>query len=193
MTMNFSQAHGDHLQPDEPDHGLTAFAQRVFDQIDGAYSKKGHGMHGKDADLDPGGQLVVKSIVVLDPVKRKNLLVRAMVHQYASICAPEDENGDDERTSAMNEFATDIVCDEMRYNGNWTGSDYWSFHHDTIIECECTADEVEENAFEGVAERLVAAIHANQEVSDFIKSMADMANEISALHSMTDEQLGVKR
>jgi len=56
------------------------------------YGKRGHGMNGKDADLDRIGQCCVTSLVTVDPIGATDMRVDIHLHLYASICAPSGEN-----------------------------------------------------------------------------------------------------
>jgi hypothetical protein len=77
----------------------------------------GHGLCGKDADLDPGGQIKVKGTFLILDHKPPYAVIRLSV--YANICRPEDEE--------QAEIADELVFDENSYPGEWTGSDYWCF------------------------------------------------------------------
>ena len=56
------------------------------------YGKPGHGMNGKNADLDPVGQCLVKSLETVDSVDAKNMKVLIHLHIYATVCAPSGES-----------------------------------------------------------------------------------------------------
>ena len=49
---------------------LIEFGRKVFEKAVSHYGRPQHGLNGKDADLDSGGQIVVKEVQVLDEVKR---------------------------------------------------------------------------------------------------------------------------
>ena len=55
------------------------------------YGRRGHGMNGKDADLDRIGQCLVTELVTEDPVGASSMRVAIEMRLYASICAPSHE------------------------------------------------------------------------------------------------------
>jgi len=55
------------------------------------YGKRGHGMNGKDADLDRIGQCLVRSLTTIPTEDPANHKVRINLRLYASICAPTGE------------------------------------------------------------------------------------------------------
>lgn len=55
------------------------------------YGKVGHGMNGKDADLDRIGQCLVKSLETIDEVGAANMEVLIHLRLYATVCAPSYE------------------------------------------------------------------------------------------------------
>lgn len=191
--MNFARAHGDYLEPHEESQAqqLHEFSEAVLAALNKGWVRAGHGMNGKNADLDPGGQLTIEHIEVLDLVKRDNLVVRATIKQYANICAPTDDN--DKREKALQQNAEFIVCECTAYSGEWTGEDYWCFHRNGTVEIECTVDEMEENKAADIAERLAKAIMANPEVKAFEERMIELYREVDALHKLTNKQLGITR
>jgi hypothetical protein len=52
------------------------------------YGKRGHGMNGKDADLERIGQCVVNQLVTEDPIGSDDLRIAIHLRLYACICAP---------------------------------------------------------------------------------------------------------
>jgi len=58
------------------------------------YGKRGHGMNGKDADLDRIGQCCVTSLETVDPIGATDMRVDIHLRLYASICAPSAEGID---------------------------------------------------------------------------------------------------
>lgn len=98
------------------------------------YGKAGHGMNGKDADLDRCGQCLVKELITVDPIGAENLRIDIVLRLYATICAPSydsldyyqdkvteeqkkdlaeigiDINNDDQYLEYLREQATGIVC-----------------------------------------------------------------------------------
>lgn len=55
------------------------------------YGKRGHGMNGRDADLDRIGQCLVTELVTEDPVGADTMRVAINLRLYASICAPSHD------------------------------------------------------------------------------------------------------
>jgi len=142
------------------------------------YGRRQHGLCGKDADLDEGGQIVIKSLEVVDPLRAENLRLDAEVYCYANICEPDDPE--------RRETAEEIVCTWNDYPGEWTGSDYWTFHHWAKVSVDVTVDEVDEAEgiaaeciFDIVAERLHTAITKHPEVIAFQSSMCALRAAIA--------------
>lgn len=148
------------------------------------FGRRQHGLNGKDADLDNGGQCVVRGLYVYED--KTGLRLGANLNLYANVCEPTDDD-DSRKDKYMKEIATEIVCDETRYDGEWTGSDYWSFHINIEASCHITEAEYDDDGrsqkmLERIAERLVKAINANPEVPAFEKAMCDLNNAINELH-----------
>lgn len=55
------------------------------------YGKRGHGMNGKDADLDRIGQCLVTELATEDPVGAATMRVAIHLRLYVSICAPSHD------------------------------------------------------------------------------------------------------
>lgn len=159
------------------------------------YGKPGHGMNGKDADLDRGGQCLLKSLVTQDPVGAKKMRVQINLHLYANVCEPyveqndgeSDEDYDARRSSAM-DVATEIVSDEQRYDGEWTGSDYWSFRTDVTLYVPLSLDEYEwieagrEKTLARIAARISRAIcKGSKEIKEFETAMAALSDAIDKI------------
>jgi hypothetical protein len=58
------------------------------------WGKPGHGMNGKDADLDRIGQCLVTSLETVDPIGAKEMRVDIHLRLYASVCAPSYDSID---------------------------------------------------------------------------------------------------
>jgi hypothetical protein len=58
------------------------------------WGKRGHGMNGKDADLDRVGQCLVTSLETVDPIGAKEMRVDIHLRLYASICCPSYDSID---------------------------------------------------------------------------------------------------
>jgi hypothetical protein len=136
-----------------------------------------HGLCGKDADLDPGGQInIIDAMLILD---HEPVYALVKMNVYANICCPDEEK--------RAEIAGEIVCDETRYPGEWTGSDYWTFkisddryweikidcpHIDSLETDHTTLDKV------ALANFCNDEIFKNQEIVKFQKAMADLSKMI---------------
>ena len=177
--------------PDDPP------AQTIADKLcDGTiligYGKRGHGMNGKDSDLDYGGQQLVKSLEVVDPTGADTMKVDINLHLYASICEPVLETEDEAKQEAATESAEFLVCDESRYNGEWTGSDYWQFHDDVTTSVPLSLDEYEsiedgdDEALDGVAQRIAKECASNAEVTAFESAMANLSKAVDEIHKHYD-------
>jgi len=84
-----------------------------------AMGKRGHGLCGKDADLDYGGQ-----IKVLEAWWFESGSIEASLSVYASIVPNEQgDNETDEDYEAYTNVCQECVCG-VGYSGYWDG-DYW--------------------------------------------------------------------
>lgn len=159
------------------------------------YGRAGHGMNGKDADLDSCGQCLVKQLVTVDPLHADKMRIDIHLHLYANVCEPyvEQKDGETEeayetRREKLMEVATEIVCGEVRYNGEWTGSDYWCFKTDAVLSVPLSVQEYEwiesghDKILKRVANRICKAIYkGNDETRTFEKSMKYMNKAIDSL------------
>ena len=149
-----------------------------------ALGRRGHGLCGKDADLDPGGQIrVISATLYLDRDIPEAIVE---VEVYANICCPVD----DERA----EIAEAYVMDETSYHGEWTGSDYWCFSLDDPFNCgnikalnikfpdiDPLVDESEINK-NYLAQKAYDAIFGDAEIRDFRLNMADLLKMIDEIN-----------
>ena len=82
----------DYREPDYDDSPSQYINEKLCDgTVLIGYGKRGHGMNGKDADLDRIGQCLVTSLVTIDPTGSKDLRIDINLRLYASICAPSAE------------------------------------------------------------------------------------------------------
>ena len=150
----------------------------------------GHGLAGKNADLDPGGQVrVLSAWVELD---RPVPIAVAKISAYANICCPEEAD--------RAETAEFIVCDETRWDGEWTGSDYWTFgtgELDIRIELpwldplEDIGDNVDREwvsapCLSRIVHALYSAIFQDDEIKTFRSAMAELSARIDAIEPIED-------
>ncbi|MBI9082702.1 MAG: hypothetical protein JEZ11_03835 [Desulfobacterales bacterium] len=144
------------------------------------FGRVGHGLCGKDADLDPGGQIKVVSACYFDAGETWRAEARLQV--YANICSPEGEE--------EGEIAESIIMDENQYHGEWTGSDYWCFSMRSplissndvhVVSVNFPIDLDNEPTPDAVAQLLSDAIWSDPEIKAFQASMADLSRAIDAI------------
>ena len=87
---------------DPPPVGHLLFQDRAII----GHGKRGHGMNGKDADLDLHGQCIIQSIDVVDPTKGE-LHLSVGLGLYASVGIPELEMRDGETDALAETFQQD--------------------------------------------------------------------------------------
>jgi hypothetical protein len=87
----------DTRQPEDSAPNQTINAKLCDGTILIGYGKPGHGMNGKDADLDRIGQCLVTSLETVDPIGADNLRVDINLRLYVSICAPSYDGIDFEK------------------------------------------------------------------------------------------------
>lgn len=159
------------------------------------YGKPGHGMNGKDADLDRHGQCLVKELRTVDPVGADTMRVDIHLHLYADVCEPYiewtgdiPENVAEGMSEEAMDIATEIVCDCWEYEGEWTGSDYWCFWTDVVLSVRLEVEEYEEieagyePTLQAIAQRIANAIYeGNEETKKFEKTMASLNDAINEL------------
>lgn len=153
------------------------------------YGKAGHGMNGKDADLDFCGQCVIEDIVIVDPVGSDTMFIELHINRYASICTPTDD--DETREEALQECAESIVCDAWEYKGEWTGSDYWSFSYYEVIRVPLFVEEYEDPNFDSLADRCAAAVEYSPKGKEFEQFAIDLNKAIDELQNLTNDELGL--
>jgi hypothetical protein len=122
------------------------------------YGKRGHGLHGKDADLNPGGQIVVDEAWWID-----DGIVRADVTCYASLVPGEDWT-EEQLDSA---YETVAGSDQA---GEWDG-DYWVCTYKTQIKYESNLED--EGA---VIAELYDRITNDEGVKAFVTEMIGCSN-----------------
>jgi hypothetical protein len=151
--------------------------------------KRGHGLCGKNADLDYGGQIKVVSAIL--ELGNEPPVATIMLSVYANICTPTDPE--------KAEIATEIVCGETDCFGEWTGEDYWTFDLGKTIRkigrnnaayyylyvempfIDPVETEPEDVNKETYAEFAYKAVFKDPSIQDFQASMADLAKTIDAL------------
>lgn len=143
-----------------------------------------HGLCGKDADLDYGGQIVVTSCYWFE-----DDIVSAVVVPYATICEPmqrEDES-DTDYDIRRSEYA-ETVLNWSNYPGEWTGDD-WIFHMKTqrsthpfgthgfevTVKHEWDDDLTDDENENAATEAIYNSIFKNQDIKDFQQSMMELA------------------
>lgn len=132
------------------------------------YGERGHGMNGKDADLDRVGQCLVTKLVTEDPVGANNMRIAIHLRLYAKICAPCYENVDyykekmtEDTRKTLSKFINIEDEDEfIEYLGDQTfhtvcgmgpvgdfmydDDNAWTGGTDAILYVDLTVDEYEE-------------------------------------------------
>jgi hypothetical protein len=129
------------------------------------YGRRGHGLNGKNADLDAGGQNVVLSAWWFVEGQ-----IEISGQRYAVISPCE------EATEEQMGIATEIVCCTS-YNGEWDG-DYWVMTEDysLLIQHEWDDDLTVEANTEAALAACYDAIRADS--AEFEKVMAELADDV---------------
>jgi hypothetical protein len=138
----------------------------------GQYGRSGDGgtvlLNGKDADLDRGGQVKV-DVLGMD----EDGYMHADVSCYANICPPED--------GALADIATEIVCGDWGFPGEWS-DDYWAFHAPTFrIKVEAPAEQGTEEDAPLWASALFSAIQVHPTVREFDARMSELSDAMQVL------------
>jgi hypothetical protein len=134
------------------------------------YGKVGHGMNGKDADLDRVGQCLVTELETQDPIGAKEMRIAISLRLYATICCPSYDSLDfyrekmsDETRQALSgtldvdddkdfleylrEQATMVVCGmhhDVGGNIEWDEDSQWSGGINVTLYVPLSVDEYEE-------------------------------------------------
>jgi len=166
------------------DHHDEKFLAKVLDYINRQYGRIGHGLMGKDADLDAGGQLVLKSIKYRK-INGKDYAV-AHLYAYVSIVAPTDDGElPEEAFVELENVVQEIVATRDEYYGEWTGSDYWSFHHEFDVLIPWSSRWTD-SGISSAAHTIFNKIMADQERKEFtrfaVKLNKDIEREVEAMH-----------
>ena len=173
--MSFSSMHDDYLDPDRA--GLND--EQPIDLQDGralkGYGRAQHGLNGKDADLDYGGQNYIKSALWFE-----DGTIHIEGRRYASI-VPCDGASDEQI-----DVATAIVCDSCA-PGEWDG-DYWGLGEDYSLDLhlDWNNGKSEEENIDAACRPASDAINADSE--DFENDMAETAKQVAdATRNENDE------
>lgn len=133
--MSFASMHNDYLSPPDDDRAVQLDQNKTLI----GYGRQGHGLNGKDADLDYGGQLVVNSAWWIETGK-----IEVDATAYASIChASRDEFASEGEFDTYMDEATEIVCGS-NYEGSYDG-DYWVLTFPISLRLELEWDDDEPN------------------------------------------------
>lgn len=131
------------------------------------YGRRGHGLCGKDADLDYGGQVVVKEAWWF-----ADGIIKVSGHAYASICPAEAyEFGSEPEYDEYMECMHEVVCG-CGYLGEWS-DDYWVLHLDYDLKCDFEWDDAksDEENIEAACSRAYDLIMEDKEVKAFQDEM----------------------
>lgn len=137
------------------------------------YGRKGHGLNGKDADLNEFGQNVVEEALWF----RDDGAVLVTGRRYASVCPPVNDDG--ETDEAASEIAQELVID-CDYPGEWDG-DYWSIGESYSLRVPCQWDDAltEEQNLDNAKALVNAAI--DEDSALFEQTMRDLNAAISKI------------
>lgn len=175
----------------DPEHTpsqIIAEALRTEKSIVG-YGRTQHGMNGKDADLDAGGQCAIRSVAIIET---NTLFIELHIERYANICIPTDD--DKNRQDALQENAQFIIEDATAYPGEWTGSDYWCFNMEETLRVPLSLEEYERETrgknIDRLASRCAKFIRKSKEGRAFERWAAELYHRVNALHKLTNAELG---
>lgn len=183
------RTHANHLgsNPDLDNVNQFIATELLQDRVIKGYGKRGHGMNGKDADLDEYGQCIVEEMYITDPVHSETMFIEMKINRYASICTPTDD--DEVREEKLQNMAEEIVMCACEYSGEWTGSDYWQYDMQEIIRVPLSVEEYENPNLDELAQRCSNAIEASKEGKDFEKFATDLNKSIDELYKIEDLDL----
>ncbi len=135
------------------------------------YGRRGHGMNGKDADLNYGGQNVVESAFWFEDGH-----IEIEGYRYASLVP------DEEWTEAQTAAAQEMVG-WLSYPGDWDG-DYWVMNdqYRLTVDCPWNDEETEEQNIKRACRSAYDAINANsknfeQELTDVSKAFDRLSQQ----------------
>jgi len=179
---------------DNPDNECTnqAIAIELFDNktIKG-YGCKQHGLNGKNADLDNTGQCAVDQIAIIDPVGKDSdtMFIRLYLNRYVNICQPTDD--DEYREAAMQKIADEIILSTDEYSGEWTGSDYWCFSMNEVIDVPLSVEEFDNPDLKMLADRCIEWVSNSEKGRNFEDFAKNLNESIDSLYKMCNTDLGL--
>jgi hypothetical protein len=144
--------------------------------------KRGHGLCGKDADLDNGGQIKVLNAWVNDDDH-----AGAVLSIYANICEPSQNDDESEEAYEERRDAADqLVASWDAYSGEWTGSDYWAFSlarpsFEIMCSYSWDNDKTDEENQEEAAGTLYKAIFTDGKINAFRQSMTELNKAMNTI------------
>ena len=138
------------------------------------YGRSQHGLNGKDADLNYGGQNKVKSAWWFESGK-----IQVDGTRYASI-VPNDEVGDD-----LLDIGAELVAG-CGYAGEWDG-DYWVVSEDysLTLQLDWNNDLTDERNIEAACQFTVDAISKDSHA--FETAMAELAKDVEKATATDNE------
>jgi len=178
---------------DNPDNECTnqdLAISLLHDKVIVGHGRKGHGMNGKDADLDPQGQCVIDQVAIIDLIKSDTLFIEIYTNRYVNVCTPTDE--DEEREEVLQECAEAIILMNDEYSGEWTGSDYWCFTMNETIRVPLSVEEYEHPNLEMLADRCAEAVYNSPSGKDFELFASSLNEAIDCLHKLCNNDLGIE-
>lgn len=140
------------------------------------HGRRGHGLNGKDADLDVGGQIRVNEAWWFDSDE-----IQISGRRYASIVPGE------EWTEAQRDIAQELVCD-CAYPGEWDG-DYWVLGENFTLTVPCAWND-EESDEANIARACQAAVTAIEADSAQFEAAMTQLNEDFTNINMTGDDNG---
>lgn len=81
------------------------------------YGKRGHGMNGKDADLDRVGQCLLTSLETVDPVHADNMGVLINLRLYVTISAPSYDGIDWDKVRSIPDTNPNLAAFFAEHHG----------------------------------------------------------------------------
>tara|TARA_R110000772_G_scaffold249530_2_gene363928 strand:+ start:69023 stop:69535 length:513 start_codon:yes stop_codon:yes gene_type:complete len=139
------------------------------------YGKKGHGMHGKHADLDEHGQLELNELITEDPIGGDSMRVRLHIKQYAAISRPEDESFNE--TVMAWKSVGNLEADEDTLYLNREIEKTIALSVDEYEEIE----DGDKNALEIIAKRINEIIYKDEDILEFGNEVKELYGIIKTL------------
>jgi len=150
-----------------------------------AFAKPGHGLCGKDADLDYGGQIAIVAAFLNEET------IEARLRVYATICPPEG----DEQADIAGEIVGTWADHPSGVSGEWTGDDWcWSLSNveggQYLVSIPIPF--VSDGDYEADKKRAAQAIHdaiwEDEGIKAFRASMTGLAKVLDGIEGSNDAE-----